>query len=582
MGSPDLEYDRGYSAIYVYMQALFNYARSLDAADWQIHAGMGFYVKTPITPSGMTDTARAKDLGLGTKYVALVQTAPAASSDGQGGVTAFKFCRNRIELADKTRVHAVPSFYINRRADLVLDDATELLASEFPYTNVATTMGDSLRQRVYGGSLSAVKPPVDTANGGFFDNGSSFYAMSANGATYDTAAPGQPYYQKWIKPNPASPKDRAFKLDLLGDRYLQLNCIPYDLQKGFVHLYLELGDIAMLVRLYFDEKGRLRYDGMELRGMPQVDNYFQYIATLVQKLKAQKQKVKGNLSFIYSLDGTSDRPPAFAQLKNVVSSDLSLNVLEQVVDPKWVVQSSRGRKLEDIDLLQRTWTARDWLREMVRLRFSEPWVWFWKNADIERFYQIDRDKLFLTELRGEAAKATGPVKQTLDDYIKTANADPTMYMVKRGSGFGKGIKVVGTDDAYIYFYNNSLGIVTRLPMASFWALKDLQQIAGEIYQNTKGLIPFCKVVVWGGLIVMAWGVVSTEVLVEGFQAVRAQVRGREAREPRPRQADCRNVQALQAADPGTPDRAGAGCAGAAAVRRLASGHPHLRIPRGSR
>ena len=509
----DPAFSRARLSLSVLTQAVFNEAKVLDARDWQILAGFSRYNKVDLTPNGVADVARAKRLGITNKYMAIVQKAPAATSDGEGGVSSFRFFTS--ENIPRDQVRFIPAFFLKRRADLVWDDATELLASEFPYTNVATALSASVRRKVYGASLSDVKPPEDDENTGFFDNGSRFYAAAATQGTYATEEDGQPYYQKWLAANPTAPKDRVFGFDALSDAYLQLNYRPYDLEKGFVHLYLEVGRMMVLVKLMLDGQGQLQYEGIIGQGVPELGNYFTIVNEYIAAEKAKNNKIKGTASFIYTLEGT-DHPPKFTQ-QEAASGNLSLNVMEQVVDPQAVVQTARGLALDAVDDAQRRWTSRDWLREMVRLRFSEQWVWFWKNSYIEMFYQIDRDKLFLDELRAAQKKAVGPLRQTIDDLIKKANADPNLYLVKRGTKYGPDKRVMGSDDSYVYFYNNSTRLVTRLPMFVFWRDQNVSQISQEIYDATKGMIPIIKAVVWGGTVVMSVGIIGTETLIQGFR-----------------------------------------------------------------
>ena len=498
----------------VLIQAVFTDAKVLDARDWQVRAGFSRYSNNALPPRGVNDVARAKRLGITSKYVSIVQRAAAVTADGEGRVTALHFFTSEDDVTPD-KIIVTPAFRMKRRADLVWDDATELIASEFLYTNVATKLSASVRLKVYGASLSDVKPPEEDANTGFFDNGSRFYAAAASQATYETEKDGQPYYPKWLAANPAAPKDRQFGFDALSDRYLQLNFLPYDLEEGYVHLYLEVGRMLVLLKLMRDSRLNLQYEAIFGQGVPEVGNYFDVVNQYIADQKAKNIKLQGTAVFVFSLDGTK-APPKFTQ-QQAMMGNLSLNVMEQVVDPQAVVQEARGLAIDAIDKAQQNWTLRDWLREMVRLRFSEQWVWFWKNSYIETFYKIDRDKLFLNDLRAAQKVAVGPLRKTLGDLIRTANTDPNLYLIKRGTKYGPDKRVMGSDESYVYFYNNSTRLVTRLPMFAFWRDQNVSQISQIIYDATKGMQPFIKAIVWTGTFVMAWGVIGTETLVQGFR-----------------------------------------------------------------
>jgi hypothetical protein len=511
-------------ALSVHLQAVFNDAKVLDARDWRIFAGIARYFREPQVPYGVTDTERATRLGIKARYGVVLQPRPAAVGDDRGEVSGFNFPRT-LDEANRGKVRVVPSFFVKRRADLVWDDADELAACEFPYPEVTTRLTLATRAKVYGGSLAHIKPPADGGTSGFFDTGARFYSTAATQATYDTAADGQPYYAKWIAPKPVLPKDRVFNFDRLSDAYLQLNYRAYDLEKGAVHLFLAIGQISIVAKLYFDARGQLAYDAILGERLPLYGNYFEIIAYYVKTLKAKNQKVQGEAWFVHTLEGTN-HPPPFSQQDAPVSANLSLNVMEQVVDPQSVVQAAAGLALEQLDPLQKKLTSRDWLKEMVRLRFSEPWVWFWKNADIQMFYTIDREELFLKNLRDAERTAVGPLKQTLRDFIKKADADPNLYMVRRGSNYGSDKRVIGSDESYVYFYNNKQRLVTRLPMFVFWRDTNMSQISEVIYENTRGMIPIGKVIVWGGLVVVGWAVIGTDILIEGFrQYIKEKLRG---------------------------------------------------------
>lgn len=510
-------------ALNVYLQAVFNEAKVLDACDWKIYGGIARYFSQPQVPFGVTDTARARRLNILARYAVVLQRSPIASSDERGEAVGFNYPR-RLEEANDSKVKVIPSFFFKRRADLVWDDSVELAACDFTFPEVATNLTLSTRMKVYGGSLSQIKPPATDQTSGFFDNGSLFYSTAATQATYDTAANGQPYYAKWLAPTPVKPEDRQFRFASLSDDYLRLNYQPYDLEKGAVHLYLAIGQVSLVAKLFFNDKHRLTYDAILGEHLPTYGDYFAIIANHLKELKKKNRKTQGEAWFVYTLEGT-DHPPKFSQA-TTPAGNLSLNVMEQVVDPQIVVMSTGKLTLGHLDPLQRKWASHLWLKEMVRLRFSEPWVWFWKNSYIEMFYSIDREKLFLKDLREAESKAVGPLKDTLKRFIKGADADPNLYLVRRGSKYGPDKRIIGSDESYVYFYNNKERLVTRLPMFVFWRDMNVSQISSVIYANTKGMIPISKAIVWAGVAVMGWAVIGTEMLVMGFrQYVQEKIRG---------------------------------------------------------
>jgi len=512
---PAEELRRSRLALWVMIQAVFNDAKVLDARDWNIRAGIGRYLGQPRVPFGIADTQRATRLGIIARYAIAYRDRPAAKADSEGNAVGFDFPEFVEDANRKTPDgRLVPLFLHRRRADLVLDDAAELVLCEFPYTDVASKLTPSVREKVYGLSLSQIKPPAgDSTGGGFFDTGSEFYATAAMQATYDLNDSEQPYYQKWTEKKPTTPAKRKYEFDNLTDDYLQLNYEAYELEKGGLHIFLALRDISFIAKLYF-KNGKLTYDAILGERLPPAGDYFQILNNHIKQLKSKNEKATGVALFVHAMEG-ADHPPAFSKRTVDVSPNLNFHVMEQVVDPQVVVQSTRHLSFEQIDPIQKKWGRRDWLKEMVRLRFSEPWVWFWNNAEgLQMLYSIDREELFLKDLREAEQKATGPLKQTLHKFIASADADPNLYLVRRGSKYGEK-RVIGSDETYVYFYDNKQKLVTRLPSYSFWMYANQAQISKVIYENTRGMIPISKAIVWAGVFVMGWAIVGTEMLVEG-------------------------------------------------------------------
>jgi len=249
-----------------------------------------------------------------------LQERVAATGDSNGEVAGIDFPRT-LEEANQGKVQVVPCFYVRRRADLVWDDADEMATCDFPYSAVADKLTRSVRAKVYGGSLWKIKPPADDDKNGWFDNGSQFVATAAAQATYDSATPEHSYYAKWIEPKPEKPKDRVFTFDRLSDDYIVRNYHAYDLEKGAVHLYIQIGRISLVAKLYMDKQNKPAYDAIYGQGVPDVGNYFQILASHVKALKEKNPKVQGTAWFVHSLEGTTG-PPKFTQQATAIKANL--------------------------------------------------------------------------------------------------------------------------------------------------------------------------------------------------------------------------------------------------------------------
>jgi hypothetical protein len=514
----------------VYMSALFNDARALDPQEWTIFAGVSTYLRAPRIDKNIRDKARAERLGIKTRYFLRLSKNPVRVSEerptGRTMKSFFWFDVPRVfeEAYDPRSIRLVPVHDFKRKADLVWDDIEELTTCGFPYAPEVAALDQPTRNRVYNKKLLDILPPAtDVASTGFFDTGWSFRAAASIGATYAMATRGAPYYAKYRTPDRAS--ERRFDFDHLSDDYLRLNYRPLELQRGIVHLFLRLGVVEILVALFRDNAGRLGYEGLLGKGLTSYGNLFVLIQEHLRRLKPSRTKPRAEAWFIYPSDGTSG-PPSWTTERQDVAQGLGLHVLEQVIEPRCMVQSIRGLSCQQIDPDQQSWGHRRWMRELVRLRFADPWVSFWKNAYVEMGYSPIREKLFLQELREKETKATGPLKDRLRQFIRDAENDPTFYMMRRGRGYGVDRRLIGSDDSYVYIYDNTHKLLTRLPMFAFWAEMNIAQISEVIYNSTKGIIPIAKALAFGGLAVAGGAIVGTKVLIAGFrQYVWGRVRG---------------------------------------------------------
>jgi hypothetical protein len=490
------------------MTSLFNDRHWLDPRDWNIYIGLSNSFRQAEVPNEFKNKERAKQLGVTATYGVGLVARPLTVSRASDGWVGIDFPESLL----RQPLVPYPSFILKRRADLVWDDEGELSACQFPDTRVATALSRSVRQQAYGGALMDVLPPQAEIATAFTTGGSAFLAAAAEKATYDPSD-GR-YYPKWIKPKPSSDADRRFGFDALSDHYLKLNYLAYELQKSGVYVSLIVREhgINLLARLYRDESkpGReLRYEALNVQGLPLFGDFFGIISEYLRRAPGRTvKKPRADAWFYYSIGGPDQMPAYFARTEDVAG--LSLKVLEQVVDPQYMVQSTRGRAWDDVEKERKNWTTRAWLKELVRLRFSEQWLWFRRNPYGHMFYSPDRDKLFLNPLKEQIKQSSGSIKERLQEFVTAANQDKDLYLIPRGTKFTRAKRVVGSDDAYVYLYDNDRHLLTRLPMHAFWEDRNLALMSADIFKNTQGMIPISKAIVWGGTFVMGWAVVGTE------------------------------------------------------------------------
>ena len=138
-----------------------------------------------------------------------------------GGVHVYDFpgawqsreCQARID----------PPFFVSRRGRPRVGRRRGAAASEFRYRGGQAE--SSIRAKVYGKSLTEIKPPADDSKTGSSTPAPSSMSTAAR-ATYATALDDQPYYPKWKALQPTG-KDRLFRFDRLSDEYLQQNYQAY-------------------------------------------------------------------------------------------------------------------------------------------------------------------------------------------------------------------------------------------------------------------------------------------------------------------------------------------------------------------
>jgi hypothetical protein len=510
--APSAAEKQAWLALKVHLYALFNERRWLEPEDWQVHVGLSGYYTKPTVPADFKDQARARQLNLLANYFIGRLPTPVSVRRVPDGAVNIVLPSTLFDQPLTT----TEAFLLKRRADLVWDDDAELAACQFPNTDVATELGTRVRQEVYGGSLLHIKLPPGEMGVSSVEGDATFAAAAAEKATYAEFSGDWLYYPKWRQPKPVERKHRRFEMDHLSDDYLRHNFQAFDLQKDSVYLLLRIpaAGVSALLRLYLDEPllgQTLFHEVITVQGLSTVGDHFAMMSEILHPTERVREKPRAEAWFVYALEGTTAPPPFFA--KTVAAApDLSLNVMEQVVDPQYMVQSIRGLPWHQIEEDHRRWSARDWLRELIRLRFSEPWVWFMKDPGIEMAYEINREELFLRELRAEIARTTGPMKERLQTFLQTAQSDPGLHLVRRGRRFGP-TQVVGSDDAYVYLYDKRRKLLTRLPMYAFWRDENVKAMAAEISRNTRGMIPIAKALTFGGVAVAGWAVVGTQTLL---------------------------------------------------------------------
>jgi hypothetical protein len=494
-----------------HVEEFFNSQNDLSAEECDIHLGL-YYRDKPVSPH-----ARTEQLGLSTPFFYRYDTTPVTMS----ALTDYPNVVNRPPDLFNGANFTPPfvTFLIDRRADLVWDDETELLASGFPFTDVVTNLSYQTRAKVYDNPLAAVRKPESGDGGGRLKN---FFPTAAQEATYDHTDQYRNYYAKWRAPKPTTAEQRLFDLDHLSDQYLRLNFTPMELQKDRVYLLVEVaGGIRVLFFLFLDTTGRRRRPRLDrtqwyVQGI--YDNDGNALRPLGQLLQ-RDTNLRPRLLFLYALDGSLGLPswrfPATSSAGKLRFPD------EEVIDPRLHVRRLWNLPHDAPDPKPADkWTYRNWVEELIRLKFSEQWVWLRDNPYGGRLTpRPKREDLFLNKLREAAAESKGETRKRLLDFIREAEQDKNLYMIRRGTENGRYLTVIGSDNHYVYLHHKYLGLVVRINhevyFEDYFALGIFLK---DIYRSTAWIIPFAQIICWGGVAVMGIGIFGTAALAAGIRS----------------------------------------------------------------
>jgi hypothetical protein len=488
------------------VEGFFNSQSELFPDLCDIH--LGLYYKDKAT----SPDARTERLSLSTPFYYKYDTTTVTVSE-LADFTKFVYRAPQV-FNGSNFSPAFGSFIVKRRADLIWDTEAELLASRFPFTDVVTNLSHATRVKIYGTILAAIRKPE--SSGGPVKG---FFAAAAQSATYDHTEPYRNYYPKWRVGEPEKAEDKVFSLERLSDQYLKLNFIPLELQKDGVYLLLEMaGGIRVLFRLFRDPTGRGRRLERTLLHAQGVLDDRNILGLLSEILNRQSGQPPPKLLFLYALDGSLGLPgwlsPQSLSTGKLVFAD------EEVIDPRYHVKRLWNIPDNDPDPDGTgKWTYRHWVKELIRLKFSDRWVWLRDNPYGGRLTpRPNRDDLFLTEIRDAAAEAKGETRKRLLSFIRDAEQDKNLYMIPRGSLSSSYQRVIGSDEHYVYLYHKNIEIVVRINhevyFEDYFAFGTFLKV---VYRDTKAMIPFGKLICWGGVAVMGVGIFGTAALAEGIR-----------------------------------------------------------------
>lgn len=510
----------------------------LNPKNWNITIGYSDYLYSPIPPYSFKEKKRAANLNILCNYHIIYNTRPIEYSiDPESGLYEFlppKREQNKALL--KNIIASKQMYFMDEKVDLVWATAEELEDVRIYYVDAKSiaTISQETREKVYGNHVTNAKPPGHAINDvvGVAVPNERFIEAIAQFATYGPS--DLIYYNKWKINNNKEKTIRSKRslnnFDILSDEYLKYNFKAFELQKNMMYVLLELafpdqnGDCLALIEL-FQQENLLKYKLLISVGINVIGNPFiafskrledrvneLYPFSLNSIFDISDNKIKGSALFFYSAKGTINQ----FNFKPINSSlTLRTQSYEQILDPQYLVQKFRGYNVHEIDKSEEKWDEKDWLKQLVRLYFSEQWVYL-NNNDVNTASGINRDKLFLDKLRKELKLSKGPFKENLNRLIKKAEDDKSFFLVRRGYKYGQYKRIIGSDSSYVYLFNNNTQLLTRMPMFAFWFNVYQNELWDDVFEQTKWIIPASKLVVWGSTGIIVGALFLEYLVVENF------------------------------------------------------------------
>ncbi|HKU74725.1 MAG TPA: hypothetical protein VJR02_12510 [Pyrinomonadaceae bacterium] len=511
MSKPSL--DQIKATLVQHVEGFFNSQTDLAHHLWDTYLGLYYKDK----PDSLN--ARFRSLGLSTPFFSKYDTTPVSITD-LDNFTKVAVNASGI-FGGKSYSQPEAQALLQRRVDLVLDSKEEMLASKFPFYEVATRLSRIVREKIYRQPLANIRLP-DKESDQLNYNG--FFTAAAQDGTYDHTNKQRDYYQKWKVKETKDPADREYKPENLSDDYIKLNFIPLELQRDRVYLFLEFDDIRLIFKVFFNNSRRGRVfvrDLLNLEGITNDRDILKLIVERYDNLLINNQTVTPppSLTFLYSFDGSDGSPDWLTPTTKIPGGLVFPD--QEVIDSRYHVKQLWNIPFEGPDPANTIgWTYQEWVQELVRLKFSDSWVWLRDNPYGGRNTpRPPRNPLFLDEMRSAAADPKNPLRQQLLKFIRLAEEDKNLYLVPRGSRVAATLRLVGADQDYVYLYHKTLKLIIRIKQEMFF--EDYFAIgvfAKVIYRNSEGLIPLSKIVVWGGLAVMSFVIIGPAIIAERFRA----------------------------------------------------------------
>jgi len=129
--------------------------------------------------------------------------------------------------------------------------------------------------------------------------------------------------------------------------------------------------------------------------------------------------------------------------------------------------------------------------------------------------------LTLEDLMELGDEATGILKEQADEMVAAARRQPNLRFVVQGWYYGVSAsnrrQLIGVSAGHVYEWYPETFLVTRMEVAAWCRDNELAQTFGEVYEGSRGVIPFATVVTWGGVVVAGGAVIGGGLLANGVR-----------------------------------------------------------------
>jgi hypothetical protein len=372
---------------------------------------------------------------------------------------------------------------LTNRADLVWDDADEAARVRFK-TEYRWIFEYETPRPAFEANVRDIIPLDDSVGLTEFREYLYWFATYRN-REYAREEGGD-YYKKWKAKTPLRRSEREYRPTKLSTDYLRECFYEYVLKRKERYLLIEAIGQQLLYRLVLTPgKGRGKPPKLSVQ--------------LILRFQDLTHQDPGDEPIInkpvpavifHALDGSKDLPPQLgprghADLGGVASGRYAYDYKAAV---RWYFRDDHMDPGDD----------QAWFNLFVDVLF--PDAVYPVNGTLSG---AKSSSLSIEELAAVAADATGPLKDQLDEMVAVAERSPGVRFVVKGSYYGdteaSRRQLIGVSKDAVYEWFPRTGLVTRMDLAAWYRQNELGKIFAEVYESTKGALPFILLVTWGGV-----------------------------------------------------------------------------------